>query len=58
VLDAGEAVKGAKVRAGGMSGTTDRDGQVILSLTLRRPVTARATHTGYAAATKRLRLRR
>jgi hypothetical protein len=58
VLDAGEAVKGATVSAGGKSGTTDRSGHVILSLTLRRPVTARATHTGYAAATKRLRLRR
>ena len=58
VLDAGAAVKGAKVKVGGESGTTDRRGRVTLSLTMRRPVTARATHSGYAAATKRLGVRR
>jgi hypothetical protein len=54
VLDAGAPVKGAKVKVGGESGTTDRRGRVTLSLTSRRPVTARATHSGYAAASKRL----
>jgi hypothetical protein len=58
VLDAGEAVRGAKIAVAGKSATTDREGRVTLSLSLRRPVTARATHSGYAAATKRLRVRR
>jgi hypothetical protein len=58
VLDAGAAVKGARVRVGGESGTTDRRGRVTLSLTVRTPVTARATHSGYAAASKRLGVRR
>jgi hypothetical protein len=58
VLDAGAAVKGAKVSAGGESGTTDRRGRVTLSLTSRKPVTAKATHSGYVAATKRLGVRR
>ena len=54
VLDAGVEVKGAKVTAAGASGRTDSKGRVTLSLRSRRPVTARATHDGYAAATKRL----
>lgn len=58
VLDAGDAVRGARVRAAGQSGTSDGRGRVTLSLTLRRPVTARATHSGYGAATKRLGVRR
>ena len=51
-------MKGAKVTAGGESGTTDRRGRVTLSMKPRRPVTARATHSGYTAATKRLGVRR
>jgi hypothetical protein len=58
VLDAGAPVKGAKVRAGGNSATTDKDGHVTLSLSSRKPVTARATHSGYTAAFKRLGVRR
>jgi hypothetical protein len=58
VLDAGAPVRGAKVRVAGKSATTDKDGRVTLSLSFRRPVTARATHSGYTAATKRLGVRR
>ena len=58
VLDAGEAVGGARVAAGGASASTDREGRVTLSIKTRRPVTARATHSGYTAATKRLGVRR
>jgi hypothetical protein len=57
VLDAGAAVRGARVRAAGRSGTTDGRGRVTLSLRSRTAVTARATRTGYAAARKRLALR-
>ena len=58
VLDAGAPVKGARVKAAGESASTGRSGRVTLSLTARRPVTARATHSGYVAATKRLGVRR
>ena len=57
VLDAGAAVRGARVSAGGKSGTTDAKGRVTLSLKSRRAVTARATRTGYTGARKRLALR-
>ena len=58
VLDAGDPVRGARVRAGGKSGTTDSRGRVTLSLKSRRPVTAKATHPAHTAAKKRLTLRR
>jgi hypothetical protein len=58
VLDAGDGVRGAKVTAAGESGTTDRKGHVTLSLKARGAVTARATRSGYTAATKRLAVRR
>ena len=58
VRDAGAAVQDAKVTVGGLSGTTDGKGRVTLSLNRRSPVTARATHSGYTAAAKRLALRR
>jgi hypothetical protein len=58
VLDAGDPVQGARVTADGQSGRTNEEGRVTLSLTVRRPVTARATHSGYAAASKRLGVRR
>ena len=57
VLDAGTAVRGARVTAAGASGRTDGRGRVTLTLRSRRAVTARATRSGYAAATKRLALR-
>jgi hypothetical protein len=58
VLDAGAAVAGARVRAGGKSGTTNNRGRVTLTLESRRPVRAKATREGYTAATKLLRVRR
>jgi hypothetical protein len=58
VLDAGAGVKGARVRAGGKSGTTDARGRVSLSLSSRKAVKAKATKSGYVAATKRLPVRR
>jgi hypothetical protein len=57
VRDAGAAVKGAKVKAAGKSGTTDRKGRVTLTLKSRRAVTAKATRSGYTAAKKRLGVR-
>jgi hypothetical protein len=58
VRDAGDPVSGARVRAGGRSGTTDGRGRVTLTLTSSRAVTAKATRDGYTAATKRLGVRR
>jgi hypothetical protein len=58
VTDAGDPVRGARVKAVGRSGTTDSKGRVTLTLTSSRAVEARATHTGYTAATKRLGVRR
>lgn len=58
VLDAGDPVSGAKVKAGGSSGLTDGRGQVTLVLTAGGPLVARATRDGYTAATKRLAVRR
>lgn len=58
VLDAGAPVRAAVVNVAGKSATTDGDGRVTLSLSARKPVTARATRAGYTAATKRLGVRR
>jgi hypothetical protein len=58
VRDAGAAVKGAKVRAGGKSGTTNAKGRVTLTIKSAKALKARATRSGYAAARKRLKLRR
>ena len=58
VRDAGAAVKGAKVRAGGRSGTTNARGRVTLTLKSTRALNATAKRSGYTAATKRLKLRR
>jgi hypothetical protein len=58
VLDAGDPVKGATVKAAGESATTNRRGRVTLSVTARKPVKAKATHSGYTAGKKRLRVRR
>jgi hypothetical protein len=57
VLDAGDAVSGARVRVAGRSGTTDGEGRVTLGLNVRRAVQARATRSGYAAATRRIGVR-
>jgi hypothetical protein len=53
VRDAGAAVRGARVSAGGKSGTTDRDGRVELKLS-GRAVTVTATRSGYVKDTLRL----
>jgi hypothetical protein len=59
VTDAGDAVKGARVAAGGDSGRTNGRGKVTLRVKASgRAVTARASAGGYAAATKRLRVGR
>jgi hypothetical protein len=55
VTDAGDPVRGVRVRAGGVTGTTERDGGVTLRVP-GRPVTARATKAGYTSATRRLRV--
>ena len=56
VSDAGDPVRGARVRAGGASGLTAQNGSVTLRLP-GRTVTARATKQGYTAAQRRLRAR-
>jgi hypothetical protein len=57
VSDAGDPVRGARVAARGTAGATDGRGRVTLTLTSRRAFTAKATHSGYSAARKRLRVR-
>ena len=57
VRDAGDAVKGAKVRAGGKSGTTNGKGRVTLTIKSGKAVKAKATRSGYTGATQRLKLR-
>ena len=58
VRDAGAAVRGARVSAGGKSGTTDGGGRVELVLAPpARAVTATATKSGYAKDTLRLKAR-
>jgi hypothetical protein len=56
VLDAGDPVKGAKVKAGVSSGTSDRKGHV--TLTIRKTVTAKASKAGYVGASRRVGVRR
>jgi hypothetical protein len=48
VTDAGDPVKGAKVKAGGKSGTTDSKGRVTLAL--KSKTASRATKSGYEPA--------
>jgi hypothetical protein len=57
VLDAGDPVQGARVRAGGESARTNSRGRVTLTLTSSRPLTARVTHPGYTRASRRLGVR-
>ena len=56
VRDAGQAVRGARVSAGGKSGTTDRRGRVELELP-GKTVKASAAKSGYVKDTLRLRAR-
>lgn len=58
VLDAGEAVKAARVEVGGRSGITDSQGRVTLTVKSRRAVKAEATRAGYTAATRWVGVRR
>lgn len=58
VRDAGAAVKGAKVKAGGESGTTNGKGRVTLTITSGKALTARVKRSGYTAAAVRLKPRR
>lgn len=58
VLDAGDPVRGARVRVDRRSGTTNSGGRVTLSVSTRTPVRARVTHPDYTSASKRLRVRR
>ena len=55
--DAGDAVKGAKVSAGGDSGRTDGKGKVTLTVHAGRHATAHATAPGYTAASRALKVR-
>jgi len=54
VRDAGDAVKGAKVKAAGLSGTTNAKGSVTLTIKSGTAVKVSATRSGYTGATKRL----
>jgi uncharacterized GH25 family protein len=54
VTDAGDPVKGAKVRADGSSGATNSKGKVTLELTPQHTLKATASHTGYVAGIARL----
>ena len=56
VRDAGDAVKGAKVKAAGASGTTNAKGSVTLTIRSGKPVKASAARSGYTRATKRLKV--
>ncbi|HET8821221.1 MAG TPA: hypothetical protein VFM57_06715 [Thermoleophilaceae bacterium] len=58
VLDAGDPVQGARVRADGRSARTNSQGRVTLSLSTRSALTARVTHPEYTPASKRIRVRR
>ena len=57
VRDAGDAVKGAKVKAAGASGRTDAKGAVTLTIRSGKAVKASAARSGYTSATKRLKVR-
>ncbi len=58
VLDAGDRVKGATVKAGGDSGKTSGKGTVTLTVHAGRGVTAHATASGYTKAARKLKVRR
>jgi hypothetical protein len=54
VTDAGDPIKGAKVRADGSAGATNSKGKVTLELTPQHTLKATASHTGYVAGIARL----
>jgi hypothetical protein len=58
VLDAGDPVRGAKVKAGGASGRTGAKGTVKLTVHAGRRLKARATAPGYTGAVRKLKVRR
>jgi hypothetical protein len=58
VLDAGDPVKGATVKAGGDSGTTAASGKVVLTVHAGKTLTARATAPGYTPAKRGLKVKR
>jgi len=59
VLDAGDPVKGASVKAGGRGSTTNAKGKVILTVHSKaKKLTAHATAGGYTEATRTLKVRR
>jgi hypothetical protein len=58
VLDDGDPVKGARVRAGGDAGKTNGKGRVTLTVHAGKQVRARATAPGYTGAARKLRVRR
>jgi hypothetical protein len=57
VLDAGDPVRGATVKAAGRSGTTGGNGRVTLTIRSRRQVTAKASRDGYVGARRTLKVR-
>ena len=58
VRDAGDPVRGAKVKAGGDSGRTNAKGKVTLTVRAGRKLKARVTAPGYAGAVRKLKVRR
>jgi hypothetical protein len=56
VRDAGDAVAGARVRAAGVSGTTNAKGSVALTIKSDKAVEASATRSGFTRATRLLRV--
>jgi len=51
-----DAGKGAKVKVGGMSDTTNEKGRVTLTLKSGKALRAKATRPGYTPATKQVEL--
>jgi hypothetical protein len=58
VRDAGDPVRGAKVKAGGDSGRTNAKGRVTLTVRAGRKLKARVTAPGYTGAVRKLKVRR
>jgi hypothetical protein len=58
VLDAGDPIAGATVRAGGDSGRTSGKGKVTLTVHAGKRVTAHASASGYTAAVRMLKVKR
>jgi hypothetical protein len=58
VRDAGDPVRGAKVKAGGDSGRTNAKGKVTLTVHAGRKLKARVTAPGHTGAVRKLEVRR